>query len=52
MIFLTVGTYPLPFDRLVKANDTAKMKLLIEEEILDHICLCNYRPKNMEHVEK
>jgi len=51
MIFLTVGTYPLPFDRLVKAIDIAIMKLLIEEEIFAQIGLCRYKPQNMEYVE-
>ncbi len=51
MILLTVGTYPLPFERLVKAIDTAIMKKLIKEEVFAQIGLCNYRPQNMEYVE-
>jgi UDP-N-acetylglucosamine transferase subunit ALG13 len=51
MIFLTVGTYPLPFDRLVKATDTAIMEGLIEEEVFAQIGLCSYRPQNMEYVQ-
>ena len=51
MILLTVGTYPLPFERLVKGVDTAIMKGLIEEEVFAQIGLCNYRPQNMEYVE-
>jgi len=51
MIFLTVGTYPLPFDRLVKATDTAIMEGLIEEEVFAQIGLCSYMPQNMEYVE-
>lgn len=51
MIFLTVGTYPLPFDRLVKAIDTAIIEGLIREEVFAQIGLCDYRPQNMEYVE-
>jgi len=51
MIFLTVGTYPLPFDRIVTAVDTAVMEGLIEEEIFAQIGFCRYRPRNMEYVE-
>jgi beta-1,4-N-acetylglucosaminyltransferase len=51
MIFLTVGTYPLPFDRLVKAIDDAIMNGLIEEEVFAQIGLCNYKPQNMEYVK-
>ena len=51
MIFLTVGTYPLPFERLVKATDTMIMKGFIEEEVFAQIGVCNYKPQNMEYVE-
>jgi len=51
MIFLTVGTYPIPFDRLVKAVDTIVMERLIEEKIFAQIGLCEYRPQNIEYVE-
>jgi UDP-N-acetylglucosamine transferase subunit ALG13 len=51
MIFLTVGTYPLPFDRLVRTVDTAIKKGYIEEEVFGQIGRCNYRPLNMEYVE-
>ncbi|MHC4593982.1 MAG: glycosyltransferase [Planctomycetota bacterium] len=50
MMFLTVGTYPLPYDRLVKATDTAIMEGLIEEEVFAQIGLCSYMPQNMECV--
>ena len=51
MIFLTVGTYPLPFDRLVKAIDIAIRERLIEEEIFAQIGQCSYKPKNMAYVQ-
>jgi len=51
MIFLTVGTYPLPFDRLVKAIDAAIKERLIEEEIFAQIGRCGYKPQNMEYVQ-
>jgi len=51
MIFLTVGTYPLPFERLVKATDTMITKGFIEEEVFAQIGVCNYKPQNMEYVE-
>ncbi|KPL20675.1 MAG: hypothetical protein AMJ75_11410 [Phycisphaerae bacterium SM1_79] len=51
MIFLTVGTYPLQFDRLVKAIDTEVTNGPIEEEVFAQIGFCTYRPQNMEYVE-
>ncbi len=51
MIFLTVGTYPLSFERLVKATDTMITKGFIEEEVFAQIGECNYKPQNMEYVE-
>ena len=51
MIFLTVGTYPLPFERLVKATDTMITKGFIEEEVFAQIGVCNYKPQNMEYVQ-
>ena len=51
MILLTVGTYPLPFDRLVKATDAALTDGSIEEEVFAQIGPCSYRPQNMESVE-
>ena len=51
MIFLTVGTYPLPFERLVKAIDTAIKERLIEEEVFAQVGRCSYKPQNMEYVQ-
>jgi UDP-N-acetylglucosamine transferase subunit ALG13 len=51
MIFLTVGTYPLPFDRLVEAVDAAVRNGLIQEEIFAQIGWCRYRPQHMAYVE-
>ena len=50
MILLTVGTYPLPFERLVKAVDTAVMEGLIQEKVFAQIGSCRYTPRNMEYV--
>ena len=50
MIFLTVGTYPLPFDRLIKAVDNMIIEGRIEEEVFAQIGLCSYKPENMEFV--
>lgn len=51
MIFLTVGTYPLSFERLVKATDAMIAKGFIEEEVFAQIGLCAYKPQNMKYVE-
>lgn len=51
MIFLTVGTYPLQFDRLVEAADIAVRDGLIDEEIFAQIGICNYQPKHMKYEE-
>ncbi len=50
MIFLTVGTYPIPFDRLIKAIDIAVGDGMIEENIFAQIGVCNYKPQNMKYV--
>jgi UDP-N-acetylglucosamine transferase subunit ALG13 len=51
MIFLTVGTYPLQFNRLIMAIDIIIKQGLIEEEVFAQIGSCTYRPRNMEYVE-
>ena len=51
MIFLTVGTYPLQFDRLVQAVDIAVQKKLIKEKVFAQIGFCRYKPQHMEYVE-
>ena len=51
MIFLTVGTYPLPFERLVRAVDSAIVKGSLTEKIFAQIGQCEYKPENMEYVE-
>jgi len=45
VIFLTVGTYPLPFDRLIEAVDILKHKNVIVDEIFAQIGHSNYTPK-------
>ena len=49
MIFLTLGTYPLPFDRLVQAVDEVVAKDLIDEEVFAQIGFSNYLPKHMKY---
>jgi len=51
VIFLTVGTSPHQFDRLVKAMDDGVGTHLIEEEIFAQIGDCRYRPKNIPYAE-
>ena len=51
MIFLTVGTYPLQFDRLVEGVDIAVRDGRIEEEVFAQIGACNYRPKHIDYAE-
>ena len=51
MIFLTVGTYPLPFDRLLIAVDDAIANGVIEEEVFAQIGLSSYRPRNMKYAQ-
>jgi len=50
MIFLTVGTL-FPFDRLVRAVDTAVGKGLIEEDVFAQIGQSRFKPKNIRYVE-
>ena len=49
MIFLTLGTYPLPFDRLVRAVDEIVAQKLIDEEVFAQIGFSDYIPKHMEY---
>jgi UDP-N-acetylglucosamine transferase subunit ALG13 len=51
MIFLTVGTYPLPFDRLLIAVDETIATGVIEEEVFAQVGLSSYRPQNMRYAE-
>jgi len=51
MILLTVGTYPLQFDRLVMAVDIAVRDRLIDEEVFAQIGVCKYKPKYMKFTE-
>ena len=50
MIFLSVGTL-FPFDRLVRAVDSAVGKRLIEDEVFAQIGHGGFEPRNMEYVE-
>jgi UDP-N-acetylglucosamine transferase subunit ALG13 len=51
MIFLTIGTYPLPFNRLVKAIDDMVGEGLIQDEIFAQIGFCDYVPQHMKSVK-
>jgi len=51
MIFLTVGTCPQQFDRLIKAVDKAVGDHLVDEEVVAQIGACNYSPKHMKYAE-
>lgn len=49
MILLTMGTYPLPFDRMVKAVDEMWHRGLIDEEVFAQIGYGNYVPKYLKY---
>ena len=49
MIFLTLGTYPLPFDRLLGAVDGMCQKGIITEDIFAQIGYSNYIPKHFRY---
>lgn len=51
MIFLTVGTYPLQFDRLVQAVDKAAKDQVVDEEFFAQIGSCKYKPKYIKFAE-
>jgi UDP-N-acetylglucosamine transferase subunit ALG13 len=51
MILLTVGTYPLQFDRVIKALDEAVRDGLVEEEFFAQTGSCRYKPKHMKFAE-
>lgn len=49
MIFVTMGTYPLPFDRLIKAIDDLAQQGVFEEEVFAQIGYCRYLPKSIPY---
>jgi len=51
MIFLTVGTCPLQFDRLVRATDIAVEEGLIDDEVFAQTGVTRYRPKYIKYAE-
>ncbi len=51
MIFVTVGTYPIAFDRLIEAVDRAVGDGIIEEDVFGQIGCCNYKPCNFDYVD-
>jgi beta-1,4-N-acetylglucosaminyltransferase len=51
MILLTVGTYPLQFNRLIEAVDVAIINGSIDENVFAQIGFSTYRPLNMKYVE-
>lgn len=50
MIFLTVGTYPLPFERLIKAIDAEIINGHVDDEVFAQIGECPYKPSSMKYV--
>ena len=50
MILLTMGTYPLPFDRMVEAVDRLCGDGSIREEVFAQIGCGNYLPRNIEYT--
>ncbi|MBN1788215.1 MAG: hypothetical protein JW806_07450 [Sedimentisphaerales bacterium] len=51
MIFLTVGTYPLAFERLIRVVDEMVRDGVIKEKVFAQIGQCTYKPKNMDYVD-
>ena len=51
MIFLTVGTYPLQFNRLIAAVDAAVAANFVGEEVFAQIGLSDFSPRHMDFVE-
>lgn len=49
MIFLTLGTYPLPFDRLIREVDKLVEQNAVDEEIIAQIGYSNYIPKHIKY---
>jgi UDP-N-acetylglucosamine transferase subunit ALG13 len=49
MIFLTVGTHPQQFDRLLKKVDELIEKGIIKEEVFGQIGHTDYKPKNYKY---
>ena len=50
MIFFTLGTYPLAFDRLLVAIDGLCDENIIKNEIFGQIGHTKYKPRNFEYV--
>lgn len=51
MIFLTLGTCPIAFDRLVEAVDRLVSDGSIKDEVFAQIGVCTYKPKHFEYAE-
>ena len=49
MILLTVGTYPLPFDRMIRTVDELVHKGFIEEEVFAQIGFSKYIPRYLKY---
>jgi len=50
MIFITVGTYPLQFDRLIEAVDMVIKDGFVGDDIFAQTGACNYKPGYMEYT--
>ena len=49
MIFVTMGTYPLPFNRLIQAIDKLVQQGAFEDEVFAQIGYCSYIPKSIPY---
>ena len=51
MIFLTLGTCPIGFNRLVESVDRLVLDGTIKDEIFAQIGVCTYKPKHYKYAE-
>ncbi len=49
MILLTMGTYPLAFDRMIRAVDELVCRGLVQEEIFAQIGFSKYIPQHLKY---
>lgn len=51
MIFLTLGTCPIAFDRLVEAVDSLVADGSIKDEVFAQVGVCTYKPKHFKYAD-
>ncbi|MBN1764011.1 MAG: hypothetical protein JW860_02035 [Sedimentisphaerales bacterium] len=51
MILLTLGTYPMQFNRMIQAIDEMAINELKGEEIFAQIGFCDYEPRNIKYAK-